>query len=144
MYKITDLSKQDYKKLLQIEKQLFDYPMSMQELLKFLKQSCFKIWKIELNEMIGYVSFFEIKDEVEIIKIGINKCHQRKQCGTSLIKEMKNKGFKNIFLEVSVNNTKAINFYLKNGFTKIGIRKRYYKCKDESRTDAFTLCLKIL
>ena len=43
-----------------------------------------------------------------------------------------------IFLEVSVGNTQAINFYLKNGFKKIGIRKGYYKGNNQ-RTDALRL-----
>ena len=47
------------------------------------------------------------------------------------------------FLEVSVENIFAINFYFKNGFYKIGERKMYYKQKDNSRIDALTLCLKI-
>ena len=34
---------------------------------------------------------------------------------------------KKITLEVKASNTKALNFYYKNGFTKIDVRKKYYK-----------------
>ena len=143
MYQISDVNKKDYKKILQIEKQLFDHPWNMKDLSKYAEQEYFRIWKIELNEIIGYVLFFDIKNEIEIIKIGITKDHQRKNCGTFFINEMKKKGTQNIFLEVSSANIEAINFYYKNGFKKTGIRKKYYQVKDETRIDALTLCLKI-
>ena len=143
MYQISDVNKKDYKRILQIEKQLFDHPWNMKDLSKYAEQEYFRIWKIELNEIIGYVLFFDIKNEIEIIKIGITKDHQRKNCGTFFINEMKKKGTQNIFLEVSSANIEAINFYYKNGFKKTGIRKKYYQVKDETRIDALTLCLKI-
>ena len=143
MYQISDANQNDYKKILQIEKQLFEYPWNMKDLSKFAEQEYFKIWKIELNEIIGYVLFFDIKNEIEIIKIGVTKDHQRKNCGTFFINEMKKEGTQNIFLEVSSVNKEAINFYYKNGFKKTGIRKNYYQVKDETRIDALTLCLKI-
>ena len=143
MYQISDVNKKDYKKILQIEKQLFEHPWNMKDLSKYAEQEYFRIWKIELNEIIGYVLFFDIKNEIEIIKIGITKDHQRKNCGTFFINEMKKKGTQNIFLEVSSANIEAINFYYKNGFKKTGIRKKYYQVKDETRIDALTLCLKI-
>ena len=143
MYQISDVNKKDYKKISQIEKQLFEYPWNIKDLSKYAEQEYFKIWKIELNKIIGYVLFFDIKNEIEIIKIGITKDHQRKNCGSFFINEMKKKGTQNIFLEVSSANIEAINFYYKNGFKKTGIRKKYYQVKDETRIDALTLCLKI-
>ena len=143
MYQISDVNENDYKEILQIEKQLFEYPWSIKDLSKFAELENFRIWKIELNEIIGYVLFFDIKNEIEIIKIGVTKDHQRKNCGSFFINKMKKKGAKNIFLEVSSANMEAINFYYKNGFKKTGIRKSYYQVKDETRIDALTLCLKI-
>ena len=143
MYQISDVNENDYKEILQIEKQLFEYPWNMKDLSKFAELEYFRIWKIELNEIIGYVLFFDIKNEIEIIKIGVTKDHQRKNCGSFFINEMKKKGTQNIFLEVSSANMEAINFYYKNGFKKTGIRKSYYQVKDETRIDALTLCLKI-
>ena len=143
MYQISDVNENDYKEILQIEKQLFEYPWNIKDLSKFAELEYFRIWKIELNEIIGYVLFFDIKNEIEIIKIGVTKDHQRKNCGSFFINEMKKKGTQNIFLEVSSANMEAINFYYKNGFKKTGIRKSYYQVKDETRIDALTLCLKI-
>ena len=143
MFTISNLNKKDYGKILKIEKTLFINPMTLTELSNFSKQECFYIWKIDIGKIIGYVSFFKIKDEAEIIKIGIDKFYQRKNYGSQVISEMKRIGIKKIFLEVSIENVEAINFYLKNGFYKIGIRKEYYKQKDGSRIDALTFSLEL-
>ena len=143
MFTISNLNKKDYGKILKIEKTLFINPMTLTELSNFTKQECFYIWKIDIGKIIGYVSFFKIKDEAEIIKIGIDKFYQRKNYGSQVISEMKRIGIKKIFLEVSIENVEAINFYLKNGFYKIGIRKEYYKQKDGSRIDAITFSLEL-
>ena len=78
-------------------------------------------------------------DEVEIIKIGIMKPYQRSSYGSFLIKELKRLNIKKIFLEVSSDNVKAINFYVKNGFNIIGLRKGYYKSKNSANIDALRL-----
>ena len=141
MFIISNLNKKDYRKILKIEKTLFINPMTLTELSNFSKQEWFYSWKIDIGKIIGYVSFFKIKDEAEIIKIGIDKSYQRKNYGSNVISEMKKIGIKKIFLEVSVENVKAINFYLKNGFYKAGTRKGYYKQKDNTRVDAFIFSL---
>ena len=70
--------------------------------------------------------------------IDINRC-KIKNYGIIIINKIKKlNDVKKIFLEVSVENTQAINFYLKNGFKKIGIRKAYYKVKKQ-RIDALRL-----
>ena len=143
MITISELNENEYIKVLQIEKILFINPMTLEELTNFSKQDSFRIWKIDIGKIIGYVSFFEIEDEAEIIKIGIEKSYQRKNYGSYVISEMKRMGIKKIFLEVSVENIKAINFYLKNGFYKTGIRKEYYKQKDNTRVDAFRFSLEL-
>jgi len=42
-----------------------------------------------------------------------------------------------IYLEVAANNTAAINFYLKNGYEKLGVRKKYYIINN-NKIDAYT------
>tara|TARA_B110001452_G_scaffold36169_1_gene27740 strand:+ start:208 stop:639 length:432 start_codon:yes stop_codon:yes gene_type:complete len=139
MIKINPIKKSDYFKILQIEQNLFKNTMIKKELNNFFSQSSFRIWKIEEDKITGYMSFYQVMDEVEIIKIGIIKSYQRNGHGSSLIKELKKLNMKKIFLEVSTENVKAINFYLKNGFKEIGLRKRYYKSKSGIKVDALRL-----
>ena len=143
MITISCLDENDYNKVLEIEKKLFINPMTLYDLSNLSMQDSFITWKIDIGKIIGYVLFFKIKDEAEIIKIGIDKSYQRKNYGFFLIQKMKGIGIKRIFLEVSVDNIQAINFYLKNGFCKIGTRKNYYKQNDNTRLDAFIFSLEV-
>ena len=139
MISINSAKKEDLLKLIEIEKDVFDYPMSVEELENHFNENTIKIWKIFTRKIIGFTIFYHVKDEIEIIKIGISKSYQRQNYGSLIINKVKKlNDIKKIFLEVSVENTQAINFYLKNGFKKIGIRKAYYKV-NKKRIDALRL-----
>ena len=143
MVHISPCKKSDYKALIQIEKSIFQNYSSKNELKTLEKHSSHVIWKIEEKKIIGFIYFFHVKDEIEIVKIGIIKSHQRKSYGSILINEIKKLKIKKIFLEVSIQNVNAINFYFKNGFKKIGVRKGYYASNNSSRIDALRLMLKV-
>ena len=143
MVHISLCKKSDYKTLIQIEKNIFKHPISVNELKSFEMNESHVIWKIEKIKIIGFVCFFHVRDEIEIIKICIIKSHQRKNYGSILINEIKKLNIKKIFIEVSIENVNAINFYLKNGFQKIGVRKGYYANDKSSRLDALRLCAKL-
>ena len=139
MINIKQVKKSDLFKLTKIDKYIFNYPASLKDLENYFKEDTIKIWKISTQKIIGFVIFYHIKDEIEIIQIGIIKSCQRKNYGSLIINKIKKlKDLRKIFLEVSVKNTKAIDFYLKNGFKKIGIRKGYYKV-NKQRIDALRL-----
>ena len=143
MIVITPCKKSDYNDLIQIEKSIF-FDNSSKNQLKILKnQTSQVIWKIEKKKIIGFISFFHVKDEIEIIKICIIKPFQRKNYGSLLLNEIKKLKIKKIFLEVSVENISAINFYVKNGFEQIGIRKGYYVKNKSYRIDALRMCVKL-
>ena len=143
MVHISLCKKTDYKTLIQIEKSIFKHPISVNELKSFEMNQSHVIWKIEKIKIIGFVCFFHVRDEIEIIKICIVKSHQRKNYGSILINEIKKLNIKKIFLEVSIENVNAINFYLKNGFQKIGVRKGYYANDKSPRIDALRFCAKL-
>ena len=143
MVHISLSKKSDYKTLVQIEKSIFKDPISRNELKSFEMNESHVIWKIEKIKIIGFVCFFHVRDEIEIIRICIIKSHQRKNYGSILIDEIKKLNIKKIFLEVSIENVNAINFYLKNGFKKIGVRKGYYANDKSSRIDALRFCAKL-
>ena len=136
MVHISLCKKSDYKTLIQIEKSIFKHPISINELKSFEMNESHVIWKIEKIKIIGFVCFFHVRDEIEIIRICIIKSHQRKNYGSILINEIKKLNIKKIFLEVSIENVNAINFYLKNGFKKVGVRKGYYADDKSYRIDA--------
>ena len=138
-FKISPCNKQEYYLIANLEKSLFDSPFSIKDLEYMSIQEAFKIWKIYGDRLIGYVCFFQIKNEVEIIKIGVMKSYQGKNYGTHLITKIKKLSIRKIFLEVSSLNKTAIKFYEKNGFKIIGVRKNYYTLRDNSKVNAIRL-----
>ena len=142
-FKISPCEKFDYYHIVNIEKNLFEFSMTQKDLEIMTLQEAFKIWKIHTNCILGYVSFFQVKDEVEIIKIAIIKSHQSRGYGSYLIQQLKSLPISKIFIEVSYRNKPAINFYMKNGFNKIGTRKHYYISKNNTRLDAIRMTWKI-
>ena len=139
MINIKLVKKNDLLNLIEINKDVFDYSASIEDFEDYFNEDTIKIWKISTRKIIGFVIFYHVKDEIEIIQIGIMKAFQRKNYGSSIINKIKKlNNIRKIFLEVSVENTQAINFYLKNGFKKIGIRKAYYK-RNKKKVDALRL-----
>jgi len=139
MIYIKPVKKDDLLKLIEIEKDVFDYSASIEDFINYFNEDTIKIWKVLDQIVVGFIVFYRVKDEIEIIKIGIMKSCQRKNYGSLIINKIKKlNNVKKIFLEVSIENTQAINFYLKNGFKKIGIRKAYYRV-NKQRIDALRL-----
>ena len=139
MIYIKPVKKDDLLKLIEIEKDVFDYTASIEDFINYFNEDTIKIWKVLDQIVVGFIVFYRVKDEIEIIKIGIMKSCQRKNYGSLIINKIKKlNNISKIFLEVSIENTQAINFYLKNGFKKIGIRKAYYKV-NKKRIDALRL-----
>ena len=83
------------------------------------------------NSILGVCVFHKIYDEVEIRYLSVHPSYKRRGIGKKLIykiiEECKNDNIKKIFLEVSLNNKQAINFYNYFGFETIRVRKKYYK-----------------
>jgi len=139
MIYIKPVKKDDLLKLIEIEKDVFDYSASIEDFINYFNEDTIKIWKVLDQIVVGFIVFYRVKDEIEIIKIGIMKSCQRKNYGSLIINKIKKlNNINKIFLEVSIENTQAINFYLKNGFKKIGIRKAYYRV-NKQRIDALRL-----
>ena len=139
MIYIKPVKKDDLLKLIEIEKDVFDYSGSIEDFINYFNEDTIKIWKVLDQIVVGFIVFYRVKDEIEIIKIGIMKSCQRKNYGSLIINKIKKlNNLRKIFLEVSIENTQAINFYLKNGFKKIGIRKAYYRV-NKQRIDALRL-----
>ena len=79
---------------------------------------------------VGFLKATIIKDQMEIISFVIDKKYRNKGKGKDLLNKIlviaAYRKINNIFLEVSVENKRAINLYNKANFKKVGERKNYY------------------
>lgn len=91
-----------------------------------------KYYAYELNNSyIGFICILDLDTELEIIDVFVLPEFQGNGYGDRLLKYiLDNYKDRNYFLEVNVNNEKAINLYKKNGFNILTTRKHYYKDED--------------
>lgn len=78
----------------------------------------------------GFIVWRTVLDEAEIITIGVHPDARGTGIAIALLgimeSEIKKVDVKKIFLEVSAENTPAINLYKKCGFNQNGRRPKYY------------------
>ena len=137
--KILNATIYDFNSILSIEKDL-KLPATNFKLFSNLMEldKIFVMKVIPSNQLIGFVELQGDLEETEIITLGIKKNFQNQGYGKQLINFIIKKNYKNIFLEVSLSNLKALNFYKSLGFKKISIRKNYYRGV-KKQNDAFIL-----
>ena len=75
------------------------------------------------NKVCGYLMVLDSIDVYEILAIATIEEYRNKGFAQELLDKIKTK---DIFLEVRESNERAINFYKKNDFKQISIRKGYY------------------
>ena len=86
------------------------------------------IYLIE-DKICGYLMVLDSIDVYEILAIATIEEYRNKGIAQELLDKIKTK---DIFLEVRESNQVAINFYKKNKFKEISIRKNYYSEPNEN------------
>ena len=81
------------------------------------------------DKICGYLMVLDSIDVYEILAIATIKEYRNKGIAQELLDKIKTK---NIFLEVRESNQVAINFYKKNKFKEISVRKNYYSEPNEN------------
>jgi ribosomal-protein-alanine N-acetyltransferase len=82
-------------------------------------------------------------DEAEILSIDVLPEARRRGLATDILREAmrtaRDRGARDIFLEVDTTNAAAIALYEKAGFDRRGLRRAYYRRPDGTRTDALIM-----
>lgn len=84
----------------------------------------------------GYAGLAIIGDEAEVHTIGVRPDAQGAGLGRKLLRQlMSAAGDRRLLLEVRTDNAAAIALYASEGFSTLGVRRRYY----HSGADAYTM-----
>lgn len=79
--------------------------------------------------VIGYAGIMQLGESADLHTIGT--VIEGQQIGTALLNwclaRAKDRGVKELLLEVRVDNLRAIRFYERLGFSPLGVRKNYYR-----------------
>ena len=128
MCKIIQVTVEDLPKINELENQLNLNKTKLNFFNQTLMNKNFKFIKLTSDkQIIGFLQFSWNKTDCDIISIGVIKKFQNKNYGKQLVEYLKYLNFKNIYVEVSAKNKKALMFYQRLKFQKIGLRKNYYK-----------------
>ena len=128
MFKTSEVTVKDLSEINELEKELNLNKTKLNFFNQTLLNKNFKFIKLTSDkQIIGFLQFSWNKTDCDIISIGVIKKSQNKNYGKQLVEYLKYLNFKNIYVEVSAKNKKALMFYQRLKFQKIGLRKNYYK-----------------
>ena len=128
-----------------LEKQIFSRPWSVdsfEKALTYPEQILLVAEETAGEEKVihGYSILFAAADQADVSNIAVDPAFRGQKIGDALMREMlnraKEKGVREVFLEVRESNAPAIGLYQKYGFSQIGVRKAYY---EEPREDALLM-----
>ncbi len=81
--------------------------------------------------LVGYAGLLFSGEDAHVTNIAVDPSRQRAHIGTRLLLHQahyaRDKGFKNLTLEVRVSNTAAQELYRRFGFAPAGVRRKYYE-----------------
>jgi len=79
---------------------------------------------------LGYICFWEIADEIQVLDIAVHRAHRRRGIGRALLRWTLHHGLESgariAVLEVRISNLGAQKFYKSFGFRAVGERPNYY------------------
>lgn len=132
MVNVRKMEFRDIKKVVELEEKYLLESLGEKLLASELseKNNGVSFYVIENDDVvIGYIGRYYFFQEVEVLNFVVDESYQRQGYGQKLFDKMVEdmKDVKKITLEVRASNIKGINFYTKNGFKQVGVRKRYYK-----------------
>lgn len=88
------------------------------------------------SKIVGWCATRLIAPEAELLKIAVDQHARRTGIATALLNHLtrflSQKDIELFFLEVRSQNQSALNFYIKSGFLRIGIRAGYYTNPSDS------------
>ena len=127
---ISPAPENDFSKITLIEKRVFRFPWSNNQIkweLRFQPIASNYVMLLEDN-IIGYIFTHRIDNEVQILNFAIDTPYQHKGYGEEFFSYFLSQLDEDIsiILEVRKSNFSAINLYLKFGFLELGIREKYY------------------
>ena len=128
---VREMLVEDLDQVMEIEQDLFSVPWTREGFFTFLTRDHAMFLVVEeKGKILGYCGLLMVLDEGDITNVAVKRDRQREGIGNflmeSLIRLAADLGVTTIHLEVRAGNEKAIRLYERVGFTRDGIRKKYY------------------
>lgn len=133
------------KQIIDIENNSFPTPWSAKAFEAEIEKQVSNLWAlVEEDNIIGYICFWLLEQEIHIINFAVKPERRNKGIGKLLLKHVIDTGIskkiENVWLEVRPSNLPALSIYKKFGFYEAGRRIGYYS---ETGEDAIVMKLDI-
>ncbi len=143
--KVREILPFDLSRLIEIERASFPTPWSKEALkVQILSPFAFNLLIEADGVVVGYIMCLISKDECHVLNLAIDPKFRRQGYGSKLFSSalsiLREKGIREVYLEVRESNLAAIKLYLKFGFKAVGRRKRYY---EDTGEDAIVMHLSL-
>lgn len=114
-----------------LERLCFSLPWSPAQCLGALRQERFRAYGLwRGSALIGYVSFYVVADEMEIVNFAVAPEERGRGIGDFILRLLlqtaRDMGMQKVTLETRESNRPAIGLYEKHGFVRRGTRRGYY------------------
>ena len=143
-YIIENFSEHHLDDVMKIEGYSNQTPWSKETFTKILGLRSMSFVIIYNSRLVGFCIANKVLDECHLQNISVAHDMRRKGIGDYMLKilraRMKLSDLSTVLLEVRRSNRIAQDFYRKNGFDQLSVRKNYYQTKN-GREDAIIMCL---
>ena len=126
----------DLDEVMAIESAIYSHPWTRGNFADSLRAGydC-RTWRLE-GELIGYFVLTAAAGEAHLLNLCVTVVARRAGLGTQLLETVMERarlaGAERMHLEVRPSNDAAIALYIKTGFERIGVRRRYYRASSGS------------
>lgn len=139
----SNLRIDDLDRLLEVEDQCYSHPWTRGNFIDSMAMGyAMQLLWVD-QELIGYFVAMQGVDELHLLNITVNPCHQRQGWAKVLLEQLRSWATtvqaQAIWLEVRISNLRAQQIYLQFGFESVGLRKRYYPLSHVEREDAMVM-----
>lgn len=132
MEEIRRLETKDIDQVIKLEERFLHESIGKELLSESMKLDHMYFLVVTIDDsVIGYIGSYILYEEAELLNFVVDEAYQRKGYGQKLLNkvilEAKKRKAQYLTLEVRTDNVKGINFYRKNNFRNVSIRKNYYQ-----------------
>ena len=141
---------EDVPDVVAIEYAVYPFPWTVGNFLDSIK-SGYESWILRdarhQNRLLAYFLMMQAVDESHLLNITVHPDHSGRGLGRTLLDKVtelaRASNMHSVLLEVRPSNIRALQIYLRYGFTRIGVRRNYYPAADNQREDAIVMRLSI-
>ena len=146
--RLERMGKHNLDDVMKIELDVFPFPWTYQTFASTIDDG-YECWVMcdTSNVIVGYFVVMQVVDEAHLLTIAVHRDLQGQGIGLKLVnwvielaRAMK---MQSLLLEVRPSNLRALDIYLRYGFSQIGRRKNYYSAPNGTREDALVMRLKL-